>query len=121
MKQYLIGNTFTLKTDHKPLLSIFGENKGIPIMAAARLQRWAFILSGLSYKIEYVKGLSNHAPSYSTFVNFVKQNNILSLDFKDVAREIRRYPTLAKVCESVKQGNIRDLKGKEFEPFTARH
>ncbi|CAS00122.1 Protein CBG27950 [Caenorhabditis briggsae] len=42
--KFIHGRHFTLKTDHKPLLSIFGEKKGIPIYSANRLQRWATIL-----------------------------------------------------------------------------
>lgn len=55
LHQFLIGIEFEVHTDHKPLLSIFGEDKGLPIMAAARMQRWAFILSGFNYKIKHVK------------------------------------------------------------------
>ena len=36
---YLYGRRFTLVTDHKPLLSLLGPTKGIPLSAAARLQR----------------------------------------------------------------------------------
>ena len=32
-------------TDHKPLLTILGPKSGIPSIAAARMQRWSFILS----------------------------------------------------------------------------
>ena len=50
---YLYGRKFTLVTDHKPLTTIFGEKKGIPPMAAARLQRWAIQLSAYTYEIEF--------------------------------------------------------------------
>ena len=51
--QYLWGREFTLQTDHKPLTTIFGKKKGIPPTTAGRLQRWALILMGYSFEIEY--------------------------------------------------------------------
>ena len=47
--QYLYGRRFTLITDHKPLLKILGPKTGIPPIAAARMQRWAFTLSAYQY------------------------------------------------------------------------
>lgn len=44
--KYLYGRTFTLNTDHKPLVTIFGPKNGIPTLATAWMQRWALILSG---------------------------------------------------------------------------
>ena len=35
---YLYGRKFTLVTDHKPLVTLLGPTKGIPLTAAARLQ-----------------------------------------------------------------------------------
>ena len=37
--QYLFGRHFLSYTDHKPLLWLLSERKGIPSMAAARIQR----------------------------------------------------------------------------------
>ncbi|XP_041957495.1 uncharacterized protein K02A2.6-like [Alosa sapidissima] len=47
--QYLWGRKFKLVTDHKPLLTLFGEHKSLPTMAAAQIQRWAIILSAYDY------------------------------------------------------------------------
>ena len=58
--QYLYGRKFTLVTDHKPLLAILGEKKGIPSLAAARLQRWAVLLSAYQYEIRF-KPTQEHA------------------------------------------------------------
>ena len=33
-------------TDHKPLLGLFGEDKGYPDRAAARILRWALYCIG---------------------------------------------------------------------------
>ena len=51
--QYLYGRRFTLITDHKPLMTILGPKTGVPLLAAARLQRWALLLSAYCYDIEY--------------------------------------------------------------------
>ena len=52
--QNLFGREFTLITDHKPLLAILGPKKGIPSLAAARLQRWAILLSAYNYQLEFI-------------------------------------------------------------------
>ena len=50
---HLYSCRFMLVTDHKPLTTVLGPQNGIPPLAAARLQRWALMLSGYSYDIEF--------------------------------------------------------------------
>ncbi|XP_063358759.1 uncharacterized protein K02A2.6-like [Cydia amplana] len=61
--QYLYGRSvpFVLRTDHKPLTSIFHPERGIPEVSANRLQRYAMFLSGYNYVIEYVRSADNSA------------------------------------------------------------
>lgn len=134
LKQYLLGIHFTLESDHKPLLAIFGENKGLPVMAAARIQRWAFILSGFNYTMRFVKGIENSADHLSRFphrdreedsedfgfINYIGSDNKLNLNFRDISRETRRDPILAKLKEAIQVGKIGLLKGDEFIPFVSR-
>ena len=58
--QYIYGCQFTLITDHRPLTTIFGDKRGIPPVAAARLQRWAILLSAYHYYI-IIKPTKSHA------------------------------------------------------------
>ena len=53
---YLYGKEFTLKTDHKPLVRLFGHENEIPKIATSRLTRWALILSSYMFKVEFSKG-----------------------------------------------------------------
>ena len=55
-RQYLLGRHFTIYSDHKPLMYIFGDNTGIPSMASARIQRWALTLSAYCFSISYRPG-----------------------------------------------------------------
>ncbi|XP_037826351.1 uncharacterized protein K02A2.6-like [Lucilia sericata] len=134
LRQYLLGVHFTLESDHKQLLAIFGENKGLPVMVAAWIQRWAFILSGFNYTMRYVKGTENSADNLSRFpqreveegsedfgfINYISGDNKLNLNFKIMARETRRDPTLSKVKEAIQFGKIMSLIGEEFVPFINR-
>ena len=51
-RNYLYGHNFTLVMDHKPLTTILGPKKCVPPLAAARLQKWAIILSAYTYQIK---------------------------------------------------------------------
>ena len=48
---YIFGRKFTLLTDHKSLTTIFSPKSSLPALAAARLQRWAIILSAYQYEV----------------------------------------------------------------------
>ena len=46
-------------TDHKPLGSLFGELKQVPVTASPRIQRWAITLRGYEYRFHYKAGRSH--------------------------------------------------------------
>lgn len=126
LRQYLLGNRFVLQTDHKPLLTIFGEHKGLPVMAAARMQRWAYILSGFNYEIRYINGSSNFADHLSRlpqtdtisegseydYINFITSDNRLNLNFRDIARATKQDPVLSKLMVAIQNGTVGSLRAR---------
>jgi len=70
-----------LKTDPKLLVTILGEKKGIPLMSAHRLQRYAIFLFGYTYKIEFIKDIENsNADALSRLPLSVTSSNDLECD-----------------------------------------
>lgn len=117
--QYLYGRKFTMATDNRPLVTIFGPKKGIPILSANRLQRWAWILSNYDYDITYVSSKSNSADSLSrlplpellmepksdyTYFNYVADNEDLPLNSKMIADETTKDPELSQVLRFILKG-----------------
>ena len=114
--KYIWGRHVLIKTDHKPLLGIFG--KGIPEHASARVQRWATLLNAYYYDLEYIPGTANVADVLSRMpVGEVKSDDIppevyalfqtienSSVKAKDIAQETAKDPVLARVFQKVKFG-----------------
>ncbi|XP_026331334.1 uncharacterized protein K02A2.6-like [Hyposmocoma kahamanoa] len=128
--QYLYGRKFTLRTDHKPLTYILGNKAGIPIMAASRLQRWAVLLSGYNYDIEYVASHKNCADALSrlpqtgfeqtravekTYMHFVEQ--FLPITNKDVKVATSKDTIMRRVMSYVQTGWQNVCKDDAIRPF----
>ena len=57
---YLYGHHFVLQTDHRPLATLFNENRQVPPQEANWIQRWALTLSSYEYSIS-CRGTKQHA------------------------------------------------------------
>ncbi|XP_039292569.1 uncharacterized protein K02A2.6-like [Nilaparvata lugens] len=122
--QYLYGNKFTLLTDHKPLLSIFGSKKGLPVYAASRLQRYALFLTNYDFNIKYITSRANanadclsrlplnvkdfvfendNVDYVGTYLQFITENDI-PIDFNCVKLETSKDTLLKKVYSYVMYG-----------------
>ena len=55
--KYLYGRHFSIITDHKPLISLFGDLKPASAMASARMNRWHMILSAYDFEISHRSGI----------------------------------------------------------------
>ena len=133
--QYLYGRKFRLITDHKPLTTILAADKAIPSLAAARLQRWAILLSAYQYDIQFRRtqdhanadGLSRlpvqvpPGEELSTAAACFNLGQIQSLPVtaSQVTRATRRDPVLSKVLLYTRQGWPAQVP-VEIQPFEPR-
>ena len=130
-RHYLFGRHFTLETDHKPLLVLFGEYKGIPEMTSARIKRWAMKLSAFDYSIKCITSKTNACadflsrcplPVTETSVN--KDDQVLNINENNVpitasaiASETTRDLVLAKVRRLTLEGWPEFMKDEELQPY----
>jgi len=118
--QYISGRHFTLFTDHKPLIHIFNESKSVPVMASARLQRWALTLGAYHYAIKFKSGSKQgNADTLSRFplpehphsvpvppetVAVMEHLSQIPLTAAKLRQQTDRDPTLSKVKRYTKLG-----------------
>ena len=61
-----MGDTSSSVQTHQPLSYLLNESKGVPVMAASRIQRWALTLSAYKHTIIYRPGKDQgHADALS--------------------------------------------------------
>ncbi|XP_049874494.1 uncharacterized protein K02A2.6-like [Pectinophora gossypiella] len=141
--QYLFGRSepFILRTDHKPLVSIFGPHRGVPEVSANRLQRYALFLGGYNYTIEYIRSQDNSADFLSRaslpieyagegratagaqsaddqacFINFVVEGN-LPVTLAQLRAETDKDQVLIKVKSYVQNGWPKKVSDIQIKPY----
>ena len=136
---YLAGRSFKIHTDHKPLLGIIGEQKPLPVMASPRMVRWALMLGGYDYRLEYrpaskqvhcdaLSRLPVGAAAPETVPLPAETLHLMEfLDSSPVSvAQIRRWtsvdPVLSRVYRYVRDGwpPADESLGLEFQPYKSR-
>ena len=132
---YLYGRPFTIYSDHKPLMYLFSEHKGIPTMASARVLRWAVTLSAYQYSIRYKPGSEvchadalSRLPIPSSDTDCIPGSIIGLIDFMSstpmsselVKKHTQRDPVLSRVCQFVLKGWTEKKLGEPFFPYESR-
>ena len=114
--QYLSGRRYIIHTDHKPLMHLFGEHRGIPQLASARIQRWALILGSYTYSVQYKPGKElqhanelNRLPLPDTLIppEIIRLVDILNsspITVSDIKSCTVTDPILSKVAALVSRG-----------------
>ena len=135
---FLAGRPFVIRTDHKPLLGLIGEQKSLPVMASPRVMRWAMLLAGYDYRLQHVAGSkiphcdalsrlpvpcqSSESPCPVEFVNLLEFLNSSPVTADQIRKWTTRDPTLSRVYQFVQSGwpdSDRAL-AEEFRPYKAR-
>ena len=129
--QFLYGRKFTLVTDYQPLLALLGPKAAIPTMAAARMQRWAIVLSAYDYQIEYRRSEKHsnfdalsqllHEDSMIRCESEIYSVSAIDEDFpiteKDTGKATVLGPLLSRVLDFVMTGWPEKCDEEELKPY----
>ena len=132
--QFLYGRKFTLVTDHKPLQAILGPRSAVPTLAAARMQRWALVLSAYDYDREYRKSEEHlnadalsrlpHQDSSLGMEGEVYRIGAVREEFPimaaDIAQATLKDPMLSKTYQNTLHGLPETCDDVELKPFHNR-
>ena len=103
--QYLFGRHFLLYTDQKPFLGLLSEQKGIPRMEAARMQRWAILLSAYNYSLKYHSGSENSNTDFFSGFPSNEKDSFSSVIIEVFMTELIHAPVTSKEIGEVSKGD----------------
>ena len=107
--KYIYGHKFTMVTDHKPLLAIFGSKKSLATLAAARLQRWAIFLMGYNYDLEFwPTGKHSNADGFSRLPRACAPGEEVELDLGATACNLVKLEALPLSCKDLQAATAAD-------------
>ena len=127
--KYLFGRSFTIATDNKPISRILGPKKGIPSLAAQRLQRWSLILMSYNYQLCYrPSGQHHNCDALSRFpvsgdehlassVNHFAVAQEFPIDHQQIAQATRCDVLLSRVYELTQNGWPQYCDQVELKPY----
>lgn len=134
---YLWGQSFSLITDHKPLLGVFSNTKQISPQASGRIQRWSLLLQAYQFTLKHRSGRilgtadalsrlpqvgSNESTpvpgEWSMLVNFLDWAPVTSATIAAATRVDPILGRVAKACEMGWQSGFHA--DEQFLPFFRR-
>lgn len=133
LSQLLLGRRFTLVTDHRPLIRIYG-GASLPKVASSRITRWAILLQRFDFDIRYKAGnLIAHADALTRLkirsdechaedfvINGVYEENVTK-DIMCRAKSLIPNDEVAlRVMERVEAADWRNVRMGERPFFRAR-
>ncbi|XP_026574068.1 uncharacterized protein K02A2.6-like, partial [Pseudonaja textilis] len=133
--EYLYGRTFTIITDHKPLLGILAGDRATPIILSPRMTRWSEFLAAYNYRLIHRPGKTiphadalsrtplptldaDPAPTTSTLSIETLPN--LPLTASDIALATNKDKRLAQVLRWVGKGWPEKDGDSEFKAYRNR-
>ncbi|GFV23971.1 uncharacterized protein K02A2.6 [Trichonephila clavipes] len=124
----IFGRRFTLITDHKPLIAIFGSKRGLPVLAATRLLHYALILQSFEFDIIFRKTIEHgnadflsRLPKTSEELEVkdditifqMSQIEALPVTSKELRQETSEDIELGPLLRALREGT--DLQGREAQ------
>ncbi|GFT51646.1 uncharacterized protein K02A2.6 [Trichonephila clavipes] len=123
-----VGRRFTLITDHKPLIAIFGSKRGLPVLAATRFLHYALILQSFEFDIIFRKTIEHgnadflsRLPKTSEELEVkdditifqMSQIEALPVTSKELRQETSKDIELGPLLRALREG--KDLQGREAQ------
>ncbi|GFR09671.1 transposon Tf2-9 polyprotein [Trichonephila clavata] len=125
---YLKGRRFTLITDHKPLVAIFGSKRGLPVLVATRLLHYELILQSFEFDIIFRKTIEHGNADFLSRlpktseelevkddITIFQMSQIEALPFtsKELRQETSKDIELGPLLKALREG--KDLQGREAQ------